>query len=502
MTARDRWISLGIVLLAFVLRVAWLDVKPAHFDEGVNGWFVDTMTREGCYRYDPTNFHGPLHFYVLFVSQTLFGRDLWSLRMPIALAGTACVALLLAFRAHFGTRACQLAALAMAVSPGFVFYGRYAIHETELVLFLTLTAWGIAGLWRTGERRWLWAAGLGATGAVLTKETYVIHFIALALAAPCLLAYEAVSRSTPLPFAARKWHANDAWKVAAVGIALILFFYSGGFLAWESVSGLWLTFAPWLATGMRGESGHEKEWWYWFQLMGRYEWPALAGFAASFALLAPRKNRLARYLAISGLGALIVYSAISYKTPWCVLPLLWPFYLIFGLAVVRASALIDRWVVGIAAAALLGWSLWTTLDLNFRKATDESEPYVYVQTTDDIFKLLDPLNALVAADPRHQFIAGHVVLPDIHPLPWLLGDFPNVDFPEFDEVPERFDADFLLIDEPLIGEIEPKLHNVYFCEPIQIRGQSGQTSVLYFDAEKFREFFPGRVPEFPVADPN
>ena len=42
------------------------------------------------------------------------------------------------------TRVCHIAALAMAVSPAFVFYGRYAIHETELLFFLMLAAWGLA----------------------------------------------------------------------------------------------------------------------------------------------------------------------------------------------------------------------------------------------------------------------------------------------------------------------------------------------------------------------
>src|ERR1700760_1800912 len=138
MNTRRAWIFAGILVLAFTLRVVALDLKPAHFDEGVNGWFVDLMTRQGFYHYDPTNFHGPFHFYVLFLAQTLFGRSIWVLRMPIVLLSTACVGLVLAYRRYFDERACQVAALAMAVSPGMVFYGRYAIHETWLLFFLLL----------------------------------------------------------------------------------------------------------------------------------------------------------------------------------------------------------------------------------------------------------------------------------------------------------------------------------------------------------------------------
>src|ERR1041385_3805062 len=113
MISRNLWISAAILALAFVLRVAWLDLKPAHFDEGVNGWFVDQMTHQGFYHYDPTNFHGPFHFYVLFLAQTLFGRSIGVLRMPIVLVSTACVGLVLAFRRYIDERACQIAALAM-----------------------------------------------------------------------------------------------------------------------------------------------------------------------------------------------------------------------------------------------------------------------------------------------------------------------------------------------------------------------------------------------------
>ncbi|MEO6785433.1 MAG: hypothetical protein ABI318_04805, partial [Chthoniobacteraceae bacterium] len=105
MSARQRWFSVFIIALAFALRVAALDLRPAHFDEGVNGAFADGMRTEGCYRYDPANFHGPLHFYALFASQQLFGRSLWSLRMPTVLIGTATIALMLAFCRFLAWRA-------------------------------------------------------------------------------------------------------------------------------------------------------------------------------------------------------------------------------------------------------------------------------------------------------------------------------------------------------------------------------------------------------------
>ena len=78
--AQVDWIPVAIIALAAFLRLLLLGMKPAHFDEGINGWFVDQMMKNGFYRYDPSNYHGPLHFYVLYVfqrwQQTLPGPDL------------------------------------------------------------------------------------------------------------------------------------------------------------------------------------------------------------------------------------------------------------------------------------------------------------------------------------------------------------------------------------------------------------------------------------------
>src|SRR6267378_6507662 len=179
----SKWMFWVILALAAVLRILFLGIKPPHFDEGINGWFVDQMVKEGFYRYDPTNYHGPLHFYVLFLSQTLFGRNLWALRLPVVLVSISCVWLTLKFEPFFVRTVSRFAALAMAVSPGLVFYGRYSIHEVWLLLFTLLFILGLLGLWQRGTVRYLWFAGMGLAGMVLTKETYIIHLGCAVIAA-------------------------------------------------------------------------------------------------------------------------------------------------------------------------------------------------------------------------------------------------------------------------------------------------------------------------------
>src|SRR5258708_13068736 len=95
--------------------------------------------------------------------------------MPTVLVGTLTVGLLFSFTRFFGYRVTALAALAMAVSPGFVFYERYAIHETWLVFFLILTFWGVFGAHYRVTPASVWATVLGITGMLLTNESYAIH---------------------------------------------------------------------------------------------------------------------------------------------------------------------------------------------------------------------------------------------------------------------------------------------------------------------------------------
>src|ERR1044071_3929543 len=181
------WVPWLILALAAVLRFFLFGIKPPHFDEGINGWFVDQVMKNGFYRYDPTNYHGPLHFYVLLLFESLFGRNVWALRLPVVLVSIACVWVALKFEPLVGKNASRIAALAMAISPGFVFYGRYAIHEVWLQLFTLLFILGLLGLWKLGRVNYLWYAGMGLAGTILTKETYAIHLACAVIAIPVLM---------------------------------------------------------------------------------------------------------------------------------------------------------------------------------------------------------------------------------------------------------------------------------------------------------------------------
>ncbi len=83
----------------------------------------------------------------------------------------------------------------------------------------------------------------------------------------------------------------------------------------------------------------------------------------------------------------------------------------------------------------------------------------------------------------------------VYPLPWILGDFTRIGYYEAGNMPQNLDADFLLVQEDKIKQVESKLHNAYYTQPLRIRNYQ-EPSKLYLSAEIFKEFFPGRSPDF------
>src|SRR5437660_2639015 len=391
------WMFWGILGLAAALRILFLGIKPPHFDEGINGWFVDQMVKDGFYRYDPTNYHGPLHFYILFLSQALFGRNLYALRMPVVMASIGAVWLALKYDRLIPRPVARVAALAMALSPGFIFYGRYSIHEVWLLLFSMMFVFGLLGLWREGTLSYLWFTGMGITGMILTKETYIIHLGCALLALPIAYISTMIVGVEDSKSAAQKWNSVDLAIVCLTGIGAIVFFYSGTFFHWNGLKDLFRTFHAWFETGSTGH-GHEKPWYYWFDLIARYEWPICAGLILCLFSFLFRSFPL-RFLAILGVGTFAAYSIIAYKTPWCIISIIWPLCFSFGafvLIVPSARLILSSIIAAILLLVSFGYGIslnyfhWSSYieanwDSNRPLTTNlgdffRSEPYVYAQT--------------------------------------------------------------------------------------------------------------------------
>lgn len=130
------YVSCGLITaIAVFLRFFLLELKPLHHDEGVNGFFLTRLFREGSYQYDPANFHGPDLYYIALTFAKIFGLNTISIRASVAIFGVLTVVLAFFLRRYIGRIGSLSAALFLALSPGMVYISRYFIHEILFVFF-------------------------------------------------------------------------------------------------------------------------------------------------------------------------------------------------------------------------------------------------------------------------------------------------------------------------------------------------------------------------------
>ncbi len=315
--------GLAILLVAAILRIYALEMKPMHHDEGVNGFFLGNLLRQGIYKYDPTNYHGPTLYYLTLPSVALLGLNTFAVRLVTALFGVATVGLMFYLRRYIGTVGALAAAALVAVSPGAVYYSRYFIHET-LFVFCTVALVVAALRYReTGEALYLLLASAFTALMFATKETAFISTGVLILATAVAWGWVYATRRSELDTAGRnrgkshvgkKFNGGEtsagagAWRERfgnpvqvglLLGAALALFvfvnvlFYSSFFTNAKGVNDALETFKVWTKTGT--SDFHKKDFntYIWWLVQEELPVLVLATIGSAAALFARRKNRFA-----------------------------------------------------------------------------------------------------------------------------------------------------------------------------------------------------------------
>src|SRR5690349_18544001 len=142
LSPRFGFIALGLLLAlgaGLVLRYPRLDVRPMHNDEAVNAIKFGRLWEQRAYKYDPNEHHGPTLYYATVALARLTGAPDFQhftekrLRVLTLLFGLGMILLLPVIADGLGRKGTIWAAVFTAVSPAFVFYSRYYIHEMLLV---------------------------------------------------------------------------------------------------------------------------------------------------------------------------------------------------------------------------------------------------------------------------------------------------------------------------------------------------------------------------------
>jgi len=460
-----------ILLVAAALRLPELALNPFHHDEGVNGLFMTTLVRDGAYRYNPANYHGPTLYYFALASEILFGLTTEAMRLVPVVFGLVTVAGVLALRPVFGAIPVLTAAALLAVSPGSVYVSRYFIHEALLVAFsLTLVLSALLYL-RSGRPLWVLAGAASAALLFATKETGIITVAVLGIAAVVSGVYvnlragrsafaspPRTSRRGPKPKRPAKsiWidgveyraaadgaevPSGPSWRsgrgpkpelIATAGIvfaSIYVLFFSSFFTNYPKglVDSL-ATFTIWTQTSGETQVQPLHQYLAW---MLAADGPILVlGVAGGLIAAIRARDRLWTFVGLWAAGVTLAYSLVSYKTPWIIVNMLLPLALLAGLAIrdllgARGPLRISAPAVLVAALGLSTFQAW---DLNFRHYDDETYPYVFVHTTREALDLVNEIEATGTRLGTGKDTAITIVARDYWPLPWYLRDHPKAGF--------------------------------------------------------------------------
>jgi len=456
------------MLLALALRCPELDRRPMHNDEAVNAVKCHQAMEAGAYRYDPNEHHGPTLYYATRVWLALTGGgDFTRLTEGRLRALTVCfgVGLILLFPLAadgMGRWPVVWAGVLTAVSPAMVYYSRDYIHET-LFVFFSFAAMGCGWrYWRSRKLGWGLLAGAAVGLLQATKETFVLPVGAMILAVALNAAW---SRWMEPESGAAPRHLRLDHLLAAVAVWLgvaVLFFSSFLGNAAGPLDAV-RTYSPWIHRAAGG-SPHDHPWDYyltrlaWFHTDSGPIWSeglilvlAAVGAWAALSRKGPPGSNPAflRFLLMYAVLLAGMYSAIAYKTPWCLLGFWQAFILLAGVGAVvifhRLRRLSDRVLCGGLLAVAVGDLAWQAWQLAVPYSADRRNPYVYAQTSPNILELRDVLNSLasVASAGRHLVIEVMAPGSDYWPLPWTLRAFDQVGW--WSEVPSQPPAPVIIL---------------------------------------------------------
>jgi uncharacterized protein (TIGR03663 family) len=493
--SRTAWRIAGaaILMAAGLLRLLYLTEKPLHHDEGVNGLFLAPLFRQGFYHYDPSNYHGPTLYYFGLLTTTLnsflygkYGLSTFAIRLVPALFGMGIVWLVFYFRRFIGTFGSLTAALFIAVSPGFVFFSRYFIHEILFVFFTLSLVVAVMRFKETARPLYLMLASASAALLFATKETYIITVAVLLLALLCSHLYISLRRKlAPIPAEAVSparemivpppmqsaqiipQRRADMWLAAIALFAVLYILFYSSFLTNfpKGVYDSFRTFGYWGHTGVTQYKSPGNTYFDWLGRM-QTELPSLVlgGLGVVLALYQMR-SRFAVFTAFWALGMTAAYSLLPYKTPWLALNPLLPIIIMAGYFLgqwfdlgAKNQSLLPRASAVFALVVAVAISAYAAIDLSFFSYDNDAIPYSYAHTRRDFLGLVDEIESVASHNPAGKNMGITIMSPEHWPLPWYLREYPN----------SGYYGRIVPTSEPVIvahqdqsGEIETKMGTLY-----------------------------------------
>jgi uncharacterized protein (TIGR03663 family) len=514
MTKKGCVLILAATVVALSLRLPRLKQRPMHGDEAVHAIKFGDLLEKGVYAYDPNEYHGPtLNYFTLIPAwlsgaRTLAQTTEFTLRIVPVFFGICLVLLLLLMIDGLGTAAVVYAGILTAISPAMVYYSRYYIQEMLLVCF-TFGAI-VSGYRYTRDRDIAWALLTGVFLGLMhaTKETSIIVYGSMFLAV--LLTLVMVGPKSFLTNLAKAVKPSHFLAGLAAGVIVSALFFSSFLSHPGGILDSLRTYTTYF--NRAGQSGlHIHPWYYYLKMLiffryaggpiwseGLIVFLAVVGFIAAMwrkgceprrihshkpnAVYGPASIniQLLRFIAFYTLILTAVYSAIPYKTPWCVLGFLHGMILLAGVGAVFLVKLLPNVLPRLIILCLLFDTsvhlTWQTYRCSYRYYADSRNPYVYAHPTTEVFTVVQRVEEMARAmekmaqdNPDKVKMHIQVICPgkDYWPLPWYFRNFKKGIIDWWDQVDPNTPSAPLIIASP---EVEASLTNkLYNLTPLKDR---------------------------------
>ena len=339
-----------LVLIAFVLRLLFLDARLLLPDEGVRALAAWQLTQGHV----PGWWDAPAQSVLSALFFLLFGAGDGVARLPGVIAGSGMVALLWLFRGWLGTPAVLGAGLLLAVSPTALAVSKSTFEEPSAAVLTLVLGWGAIKRWEDITPR---AQMLGAAGvAMLFQLGYagLAGFLVLALFS---VAYYSV-RPQGISSTAPRW--LTSWSRLIVPFVATTLLLSTGFFMYPDGFGV-----PALQAWVRSfEANAQAAPWHQMWLtIGGYELPVfcLGSVLAGRTLLGWARNPLEHgcaaraFLSVWGVLGLLLYFIAGEPSIQRLFFGLAPLTMLTGIFLGEQAAMLQRRTVAeLLPSAILG----------------------------------------------------------------------------------------------------------------------------------------------------
>ncbi len=420
---RVEHVIFAILLLAIILRFAFLDLKLFHHDEAIHAWFSYQLLTTGNYLYDPV-YHGPFLYYITASMFAVFGdSDLIGRILP-AIAGCALIPLVywLYSLRYLTGKVALIAALFLAIAPELVYFSRFLRNDIFVVFFSLLLVVAFLAWLDKGKWYYLALAALAGAFGMCSKENMPLVIVTFGV----FFVYLLWTRKITPP---SKW-IRDLIIAAVIFFGIIFTLYSSFWAHPEMILQAGpMAIEHWIA--MHNEQRIASPPVFYLLMFVLYELPILlltvAGvilflvtgrklasdeehdeedeeeqeqekpkekfsFAALFSRPAApacvdRKREFIRFAVYWSIIACLTYAYIGEKVPWLSLHQLVPIIFVAAFALTFTG---KYWKILLVICAVL---LFATTCYVAYTPTDIAEPIIQVQNSEDLVPLMAAIDA-------------------------------------------------------------------------------------------------------------